>query len=199
MSGLATLRQALDNISFSDASVPQQVELLAALARRLPHTIQRLKHEVHPKWNYNCYSYAFGLAGSRGFTEIAHADNLDKETDRFYSSDAFADYLIAEEVLTGLGNPESECIVVYSEDPDKLPTHAGIVTDTDPVRVKSKWGPGGFWKHGLWEVPQSYGNHVRYFEPISTERAEKAFIAFCKTYLGFEAFCEKHSLTDALK
>ncbi len=98
--------------------------------------------------------------------------------------------IAADEALSG-------DIVVYLDD-DGTPKHAGKIASADK-RIKSKWGGGLFLEHGLWEVPQHYGDHVRYFELIATERAEKAFIAFCKTYLGFEAFCEKHNLEGALR
>lgn len=164
----------------------------------MPHTIHLGTPGIAPEWNYNCYSYAFGLADSDLHTRIAVADNA-AGSYRYFASVEFAARLIQEGVLIDLPGPETGCIAIYTVGPDGRAPHAGIATNTDPVRVKSKWGHGGFWEHGLLEVPQRYGDHIRYFEPITTAQAETAFLEFCMADPEFEPFCERHNLTGALK
>ncbi len=92
----------------------------------------------------------------------------------FFAGSAFARYLI-ETALVEIAADEalSGDIVVYLDD-DGTPRHAGKIASADK-RIKSKWGGGLFLEHGLWEVPESYGNTVRFYRAIPANNAEQAF------------------------
>jgi len=53
--------------------------------------------------------------------------------------------------------------------------HAGKVC---AGMVESKWGKGHLWQHGVYEVPQRYGDIVRFFRQVSREDAIAAFREF---------------------
>lgn len=52
---------------------------------------------------------------------------------------------------------DEDRVAVYFK--DGIPEHFGQIVDNV---IMSKWGRGHVWKHGLWEVPHSYGDHVKY-------------------------------------
>jgi hypothetical protein len=53
---------------------------------------------------------------------------------------------------------------------DGGPTHAALVREAPPQLVpESKWGPSELHSHGLWEVPASYGDQVRFYAPTDIE------------------------------
>lgn len=54
---------------------------------------------------------------------------------------------------------------------------AGQETPT-PVAMESKWGTGHIWQHGVYEVPDCYGDTVRFFRPFSREMALQALLDF---------------------
>jgi hypothetical protein len=43
-----------------------------------------------------------------------------------------------------------------------------------------KWGKGGLFEHGVFEIPASYGNKVRFFRNICFKEAFKHFRCFAK-------------------
>lgn len=70
--------------------------------------------------------------------------------------------LIAKSLSEGLLTLHDE-----QEDNDRLavyfrgdiPSHFGRIQGD---MIRSKWGQGPAWNHGLWEVPHSYGDRVKY-------------------------------------
>lgn len=52
---------------------------------------------------------------------------------------------------------DNDEFVVYLK--DDIPKHFGKISGD---RVESKWGRGPIWKHGLWEVPLTYGDTVKF-------------------------------------
>jgi hypothetical protein len=61
---------------------------------------------------------------------------------------------------------ETGALVIYSC--KDRPQHAGILLPGR--RVRSKWGMGYVWEHGLWEVPVSYGRQIAFFKAVSGGR-----------------------------
>lgn len=70
--------------------------------------------------------------------------------------------LIAKSLSEGLLTLHDE-----REDKDRLavyfrgaiPSHFGKIHGD---KIRSKWGQGPAWNHGLWEIPHSYGDRVKY-------------------------------------
>jgi hypothetical protein len=75
--------------------------------------------------------------------------------------------------------PERGDVVVYRND-DQI-CHAGIVQDG---RIVSKWGGGHVWRHGLFEVPSSYGRGAQFFKALPAGVALAVFEIYVRETLG---------------
>ncbi len=191
----SNLRRQLQQITDTAASgsvTPNRLEqIIAELASVHRHTIRRLIDEVP---GYRCFVHAFELLGSQAYILIADAD-FGGGMKVFFAGSAFARYLI-ETALVEIAEDEalSGDIVIYLDD-DSTPRHAGKIASADK-RIKSKWGGGLFLEHGLWEVPGSYGNTVRFYRAIPADSAEQAFLEFAKSRDGFREFVAEWHLAD---
>ncbi|MGO8914341.1 MAG: hypothetical protein ACLQJR_00370 [Stellaceae bacterium] len=69
--------------------------------------------------------------------------------------------LLHAKALSPSDAAEGDILIYYR---NGAPEHAGILTSN---RVISKWGSGPthIWEHGIYEVPESYGDEVRVFRP----------------------------------
>jgi len=166
--------------------------MIAELASVHRHSIRRLTDEAT---SHRCFVHAFELVGSQAYNLISDAD-AGGGRNVFFAGSAFARYLIETGTLVEIAADEtlSGDIVIYLDD-DGAPSHAGKIASADK-RTKSKWGGGLFLEHGLWEVPESYGNTVRFYHAIPAHGAEQAFLEFVKSRDGFDEFVEAWDLTD---
>ena len=191
------LRRRLQEITDMAAKYgmsPDQLEReIADLASTHPHSIQRLPQDEAQ--GYLCFVYAFELVASRVYKTIADFDRA-ANMNVFFAGSEFVRFAMESEELVGVidGEAGPSDLVVYLDD-EGTPQHAGKIVSRDE-RVKSKWGGGLFLGHGLWEVPESYGNTVRFYQRILTAAAERLFLQFVKSRDGFEEFVDKHDLTD---
>jgi hypothetical protein len=48
-------------------------------------------------------------------------------------------------------------------------------------RVESKWGLGLLYEHGPWEVPNNYGNEIRFFRSIPPDEAIELFLKYARS------------------
>lgn len=190
------LRRRLQEITCTPAKrdvTPDQLEqMIAKLASTHPHSIRRLPDEAQ---GYRCFVYAFELVESLKYRLIAFADEAEGR-DVFYAGPGFARFLMKTGTLPEIshGNARRGDVVIYLDD-DGAPKHAGKIASEDK-RVKSKWGGGLFLEHGLWEVPESYGNTVRFYRGIPAQKAEQAFLEFAGSRDGFDEFVQRHDLRD---
>ncbi len=67
---------------------------------------------------------------------------------------------------TSIDQLEPNDLVVYYTGQQKV--HVGRYVA--PNLVESKWGLGPLFRHGLWDVPKSYGDALKYFK--APEQAE---------------------------
>ncbi len=65
--------------------------------------------------------------------------------------------------------------------------------------IKSEWGGGLFLEHGLWEVPESYGNVVRFYPRLHAEKAEEAFLEYCRSQDDFDDFVSAFDFKDSFE
>jgi hypothetical protein len=131
------------------------------------HTIEMLPGERHWLKTFNCYALALGLVDTPRYQTIVQTHD-----DSALANSAFVSQLIASGELCAVSESDAPtgCLVVYCA--DEKPKHAGLVI-TDEKRVRSKWGPGEIYEHGLWEVPKSYGGRLRFFGPPKPDRILK--------------------------
>lgn len=183
------LRRRLQQIVDSMPVFNQELAI-TELASTFSHSLLRLRDAQAEKWN--CFAFAFNLGTSRAYEQIAWADRRGCNT--FFASPRFVQFVIQKESVSEISEGEAQPgdVVIYLDD-DRAHKHAGKITPNHG-RVKSKWGVGHFWEHGLWEVPEKYGNTVRFFRDIPEATAEREFLEFAKLQPGFEKFVEKHDL-----
>ena len=81
------------------------------------------------------------------------------------------------ETLDPLSEPEVGALVVWFDD-ERRPTHAGVWSGT---RVRSKWGTAHLWQHGLFEVPESYGDDVAFYVRPAREVVLAEFKRYTET------------------
>ena len=187
------LQEITDMPAKQDMSVDQLEQAIADLASTHPHWIRRLPTDEAR--GYRCFVHAFELGDSPAYRIIA---DIDQATSRnvFFAGSEFARFAMESEELAGVSEGEARPsdLVVYLDD-EGTPQHAGKIVSKDK-RVKSKWGGGLFLEHGLWEVPEDYGNTLSFCQRIPTTSAERVFLRFVKSRDGFEEFVDKYDLRD---
>ena len=132
---------------------------LAEIATVIPHGISILPAPCDPLDDCNCVMYAMGLVGMI-------EDPSGRPFGKFYADTVYLSFLIESGALTPTEDVEGALAVWYS---GGTVTHVGIVQM--PGRMASKWGIGQLYEHGLFEIPMSYGNEIRFFEPLNPDRA----------------------------
>jgi hypothetical protein len=96
-----------------------------------------------------------------------------------FAGPTFVQWLLEKGSLTEVAEHEARDgdLIVYSDDHGRV-KHAGL---TRPGRrVESKWGKGGLFEHGVFEVPVSYGNNARFFSNMSYKEAFRQFGCFAR-------------------
>jgi hypothetical protein len=165
------LRRKLENITKNN-SVDQQPRLIEALRKEIPHTIQIAVSEL-PIEKYTCIPYAFDLSNNPDYSEISKLG-----MGRVFASMDFVGYLLnkkslAEKCQNGVTTND---IVLYFAQDNVM--HAGKVVNID--RLISKWGIGNLYEHDLYEVPESYGNEVRFFRMLDKHKALELFLDYAE-------------------
>ena len=162
--------------------ISEQLEVIEQLRDEFSHGI-RVEQEAiedQPKtWQYTCFQYALGCVDPpRVVWVLANAF-----PDDVYLSPNFVAYLIEHHLreITAAEAAEGDLVIYFDA---SGPTHAGILRGEEVV---SKWGTVHLWRHGLWEVPESYGDAIRYFQPVSTDQVAGAFVEFASEQVGADA------------
>lgn len=149
----------------AEDNIKKQPLAIAALRMHIPHSILLLRAADH-KAGFNCFALCFGIEKSAKMQELARYRNI-------IPSSAYAQYLI-EEILEEIDKSDQQDgdYIIYLH--DGRPTHAGILF---PGYIVSKWGSHGHvWKHGMWEVPYSYGETARLFRRLPDELCEPIYL-----------------------
>jgi hypothetical protein len=175
----SSLRLELDRIT-TELVGDRRDEQIAAIDRlrgQFPHSIA-LVERADPQRLFNCYQDAFDLRHIR--PPIALISMVHEEV---FPNRKFARYLV-ERNLTLVGDDGQDGDVLVWSTAGTI-NHAGKAAGAGAI---SKWGPPGHqWKHGLMEVPASYGADVGRFRPILRDDALAAFVAFARHELGDDA------------
>jgi hypothetical protein len=163
------LREQLEEITdcYADDRVAEQIPQIAELNARFPHSISLLQSAIPETFQFNCYQHSFGLARAESVTRIM------KEYWHVFSGREFVRFLLntrLEEIRADNAREGDHVIYEGSEI-----EHAGIVRGE---RIESKWDLGHLWRHGVYEVPLRYGDHVRYFQRLTSETCVGAFLEY---------------------
>jgi hypothetical protein len=170
---LATPPGNLDGASSADtwsAWLTGQIRNVAELSNSHPHTVRLHTECSAPKYEErNCFMFALDI----------EADAIrDKVLLSIFCGSEFVSVFVEKCRLRERTAPSDAVngdIVIYCHDGN--PKHAGKWADN---RVISKWGSGPthIWDHGVYEVPESYGDEVRVFRPVRD--ATRFYVAWAK-------------------
>ena len=107
-----------------------------------------------PHHRSSCYAYALGLSQHPDYLRIAKTGVPGLAV----ISGPFMRHLRAIGVLAHRGGRALKpgAVILYSKGRGQV-THAGVILADGSV--ESQWGPAEIHRHGLWEVPASYGDH----------------------------------------
>lgn len=165
------LRGAISDITERDdpASISEQPVRIKALREKYPHSIDRV--ELAGRSRYNCVQYAFDLIDLPD--DIRHAvDDLEswrrqRQLQRIDPFDTtFVSFLIGRGALHKLIYAESESVIVYLDDKEKV-HHVGKMQG---ALVRSKWGHRGhLWQHRVYEVPILWGDNAPLFKNVAKD------------------------------
>ena len=187
--------QEITDMAAEHGMFPDQLEqMIDELASTHAHSIRRLRKDEAK--GYRCFVYAFELVDSPKYGWIAEADTAIGRN-IFCAGSEFARFLIETGALVEIDEDEPRLgdVVIYLDD-EGTPEHAGKIVSSDK-QIKCKWGGTKlFMEHGLWEVPESYGNTVTFFRSICAGQAEQTFLEFVKSRDGGEEFIDDYHLRD---
>jgi hypothetical protein len=163
------LRRALDGVT-GHLLPHEHACVIEGLKSIYPHSIALLDDPPDQPHGFNCYMYALGM-------HRLPEDLLERALNADLSPDsAFVAHLVASGAL----EPDNDGnLVIYFGPP--MPKHMGL---RQAHTVKSKWGVGRLWSHGLDEVPLSYGFRVQFFKQLSDGKAESQYREYLERLLA---------------
>lgn len=183
------LREQLEEIAdrYGADRVAEQIPRIAELKGRFPPSISLLQAAIPDKpeaFQFNCYQHSFGLARAENVTPNT------KEYWHVFPGREFVQFLLnarLEEIRADNARDGDHVIYAGLEI-----EHAGFVWGE---RIDSKWGLGHLWRHGVYDVPLGYGNHVRYFPRLTSETCVGAFLE----YAGERGVCGVRSVKQRVQ
>jgi hypothetical protein len=138
-----TLREALELDGIVSSEHRQRVEGLA-----LVHSHSIAYRDLVEQ--STCVTYALGFNGNPTYRAIALKGP--------FAGRQFMELLV-QDCLAEIASPQTGCLACYFA--AGVWKHVGTVTSN--FRIVSQWGTFPVYEHDLFEVPQSYGDHVRWF------------------------------------
>ena len=98
---------------------------------------------------------------------------------KIFAAGDFVHWLLDHNQLTEIIQSEARegDIALYFSEAGRF-KHAGRMLGNG--RIVSKWGIGNLYEHEVLEVPESYGNTVRFFRGLSYEGAFGHFLRFAE-------------------
>lgn len=164
------LRKRLNQIT--DENVGIHLSLFKKLKSEIEISIQVIDSE-HPIDRYQCIIYVFGFVEDREYLKIARHG-----LGNVFAGKDFVKFLLDRNYLDEINKSEADenDIVLYFNN-DGI-EHAGKVETNK--RVISKWGNGHLIEHEVFEVPEKYGDFVRYYKYLDKETALGYFVGFAK-------------------
>ena len=152
-------RKRLQNIIMEEKVKLHETKVVQ-LASRFPRVFIEAMPQLSQKDQaFNCFMYVLNLV-DRVEPNMFRQDN---NTLRFFIDSSFFRKLYDASILseTNIHQFVPNDLVVYYNGQRKM--HVGRYVE--PTLVESKWGFGPLFRHGLWDVPKSYGDALKYFKP----------------------------------
>ena len=184
MTPCEALRAAIDAVIRQHDAVPDQVVAFESLRAQHPHSIRPANIADYREGGgeppeYDCFAFALDMVDC---PERIAVRQFAPHSTGPVTMPGIQDVLPAGAFLQSLLLPEQpdlesggDGVVVYYDKSGKS-QHAGKLLNGTVV---SKWGmKGGLWRHGVWEVPTSYGNSAKFYLHRSAEDIRKAWIQY---------------------
>jgi hypothetical protein len=155
----------------AEDNVALQIPLVANLIEKYKHSISLIEQGIPgtPEIYITCYRHSFGLA------KVGLVDRLLKcysvETGR-----DFGGFVIGRLHEISPEDAHDGDHIIYST-ADQI-EHAGNVKNGV---IESKWGKAHRWRHGVYEVPLSYGDIVRFYRHLPHDQAVCGFLDYART------------------
>jgi len=140
-------------------------EQIAELRAAYPNSVE-IVQLADLRVDFNCVMFALELIGS--------VEPPCSVLGRYHMDTNFLLYLIQEGYLLLTDKAKPGALAIYSGNGEIR--HVGIVLDGG--RIRSKWGVGHIYEHGVWEVPDTFGGEIRYFDAINPDKAFALFRIF---------------------
>lgn len=123
----------------------------------------------------NCFAFALQLSD-----ELLNWARRGK----VFVDGCFVKVLIHRAILRRRDQPSGDgSLILYVQNENRIqsipeiPTHAGVLTGS---RVLSKWGDGAVLEHDTLDVPDNYGNHIRYYDRPPLDLVEEIWIDYAR-------------------
>lgn len=159
----------------------QNAEMAPAGHRALIERLSKLTQHTIAFVEYGegtCGTYALKLWTDPRYRAIA------AQLDLFAGKDFFG-WLIGR--LDELQQPAPGCLAVYFN--IERPEHVGIVLE-EVGRVRSKWGAMPVYEHGILEVPDDYGDEVKFYRLPDHAGMIALFVDYARELVGGDAVCQ---------
>jgi hypothetical protein len=145
---------------------------LRTITDEIPNTIRVVDCDL-PEGRYTCGMHALGFEESDEYTDIAgYGLGL-----VMAGPDCF-EWFIANQLLnevTVRQAADGDLVMYFS---DGRWTHVGRLAGRE--RAVSKWGVGLLYEHNLSEVPEQYGDAVRFFRNPGPDASRDLFVSYAK-------------------
>ena len=167
------LREELGEIvdRYVSDRVGEQIGQIANLAPKYPHSISLVQEAIPNRpetFQFNCYQHSFGLVNVESVNQV-----MVKNPTVFPGRD-FVQFLVETRLReVPIEDIEDGDHILYATDSQFQ--HAGRV---GAGAIESKWGLMHLWRHGLYEVPWSYGSTISFFRRVSPEDSVRAFFDY---------------------
>jgi hypothetical protein len=153
------LRQRLQNIITEEVVRLHETKIVQLASKFDGAFIEPVHRQSEKRLVFNCFMHVLNLIDRVQPNVVKQNEN----TLRFFVDSVFFRKLYDAGHLSEISMEQLEPkdFVVYYN--GQVKTHVGL--NVAPNRVESKWGIGPLFRHGLWDVPKSYGDTLRYFKP----------------------------------
>lgn len=143
---------------------------LQAISREVPNTITMLESSLAEN-RFTCGMHALSFEDSEEYAEIAgYGPGL------VYAGPDFFEWLVANHHLEEVTSPQDGDLAMYFCEGRWM--HIGCLSGDS--RIISKWGLGLLYDHELAEVPEQYGEEVRFFRHPGPEASLDLFVIYAR-------------------
>jgi len=163
------LRQRLQNILSEEQGTLHETKIVELANHCREAFIEPVHFASQKQQAFNCFMYVLNLVDRV-------EPNVFRLTDKkigFFVNSSFFRKLFDADILseTSIDQLEPNDLVIYYKSQQTMHVRRYIA----PNLVESKWGLGPLFRHGLWDVPKSYGDALKYFKPPEQAKVD-AFV-----------------------